>query len=119
MVMRIKKDSSERLSKNQVRAIAAEEVNKSRLGRYGRCVKKVEKKQSKVNPYAVCRTSTGYKGPTRGVNLKHKITRKDAIYTGLPKQNARNVQLALRRKGVKTHAVPNKYGTYDIYVVEK
>lgn len=45
-----------------------------------RCVKKVMAKQKgkrkKVNPYAVCRVSTGYHGSSHNIGLKHKIKRK-------------------------------------------
>lgn len=46
-----------------------------------RCVKKVQKSQRlhphyrKVNPFAVCRKSTGYYGTTHGIGLKHKIVK--------------------------------------------
>jgi hypothetical protein len=36
------------------------------------CVKKVSAKSKKVNPYAVCRVSTGYYGTTHDIGLLHK-----------------------------------------------
>lgn len=46
---------------------------------------------------------------------KNRVTRKDAIYRGLPEKNARSIQRKFKRQGMKTEAVKNDYGTYDIY----
>jgi hypothetical protein len=45
--------------------------------KFVRCVADVEEKQSgkrkKVNPFAVCRTSIGYKGKTRGIGIREEF----------------------------------------------
>jgi len=44
--------------------------------------------------------------------------RERALYRGLPESNARKLQRKLKSHGVKTHAVRNPYGTYDVYGAE-
>jgi hypothetical protein len=39
--------------------------------KFMRCVKKVEKKGSAVNPFAVCRKATGYMGSTKNIGLRN------------------------------------------------
>lgn len=59
----------------QRRAVMAQLRNKnSRLNKFKRCEQEVEAKGDKrYNPYAVCRASTGYKGTTRNIGLKHRV----------------------------------------------
>ena len=49
-----------------------------------RCVKKVKKSSPNVNPYVVCRKSTGYYGTTHHIGLIHKIKNdKNKIIKGI------------------------------------
>jgi len=41
-----------------------------------RCVKTVKKKNPNVNPYAICRVSTGYYGTTHHIGMIHPIKRR-------------------------------------------
>jgi hypothetical protein len=42
--------------------------------KFQRCVKAVAKKKiPNVNPYAICRVSTGFYGSTRHSKIKHKV----------------------------------------------
>lgn len=41
-----------------------------------RCVKKVAKSNRNVNPYAICRKSTGYYGTTHEIGINHKLKNK-------------------------------------------
>lgn len=71
-----------------------------------RCVKKVKKKSPNVNPYAVCRVSTGYYGTTHNIGLKHKIV-KD-----------KNVNNTSKRRFCSNHGIEHRYGNvweYDKY----
>ena len=78
-------------------------VSKGYKAKLKRCEKEVHYREPGINQYAVCQASV------------KRVTRKDAIYRGLPKENARKVAKILKRKGEKIHVVENPYGSYDIY----
>jgi hypothetical protein len=61
--------------------------------KFTRCVRKVKASKRKVNPYAVCRVSTGFYGSTHHAKMKHKKAHKKthkARYLKAPKFDMMN-----------------------------
>lgn len=92
--------------------------------KFERCVLQVKKKKQKVNPYAVCRVSTGFKGSTRFdppppndywiegdilIRLMPDIDNLFEIAIYIPSDQFEKIKKEMDRLGIKYELIENGY----------
>lgn len=103
-------------SARQRKYVMAQLRNKSsKLSRFKRCVKDVKKEEGqrygyeKYSPYAVCRASTGYKGTSRNIGLKHPVDTRIRAYRKREKYMTKREHKAYKKYLKKAYS-----GKYNI-----